>query len=205
MGSHDEQRSALPPELIPAERHFYLELRRLVAAAGLSLRALEESTSAPRSATEPSAFYSKSQWGRWLKGASRPPRKAIWRLSERLAVEEIPAEHLPRPVGQGIRARERYRRYYGQAASAADARRRLRGPDVRAGCADCPGGPGRQQRGPGRDRDRGHRGRRQDQPSHTHRPSGLRPVPGWPAPCEHARVHPVRPGDHSRRRPTGVP
>lgn len=94
MHNHDEQRSALPLQLTPTERDFYLELRHLVAAAGLSFRTLEESTSTPRSATEQPAFYSKSQWGRWLKGQSRPPRKAIRRLAERLATEEIQAEHL---------------------------------------------------------------------------------------------------------------
>ena len=71
-----------------------MELRRLVDAAGLSFRALEESTSAARSDSGQSSFYSKSQWGRWLNGHSRPPRKAVRRLAEKLGDEDIEAGHL---------------------------------------------------------------------------------------------------------------
>ena len=71
-----------------------MELRRLVDAAGLSFRVLEESTSAARSDSGQSSFYSKSQWGRWLSGQSRPPRKAVRKLAEKLAEEDIEAEHL---------------------------------------------------------------------------------------------------------------
>ena len=46
MSNHDQRRTQLPVRLTPAERDFYLELRRLVDVAGLSFRALEESTSA---------------------------------------------------------------------------------------------------------------------------------------------------------------
>ena len=77
MHSHAQQRRSLPVRLTPAERNFHAELRRLVDAAGLSFRALEESTSAARSDSGESSFYSKSQWGRWLNGQSLPPRKAI--------------------------------------------------------------------------------------------------------------------------------
>ena len=88
------QRRPLPVRLTPAERDFYVELRRLVDAAGLSFRVLEESTSAARSDSGQSSFYSKSQWGRWLSGQSRPPRKAVRKLAEKLAEEDIEAEHL---------------------------------------------------------------------------------------------------------------
>ena len=88
------QRRPLPAWLTPAERDFYVELRRLVDAAGLSFRALEESTSAARSDSGKPSFYSKSQWGRWLNGQSRPPRKAVRRLAEKLAEEDIAAGHL---------------------------------------------------------------------------------------------------------------
>jgi tetratricopeptide (TPR) repeat protein len=93
MGNH-AQRRPLPVRLTPAERDFYVELRRLVDAAGLSFRALEESTSAATSDSGKSSFYSKSQWGRWLNGQSRPSRKAVKRLAERLGEEDIEAEHL---------------------------------------------------------------------------------------------------------------
>lgn len=93
MGDH-AQRRPLPVRLTPAERDFYVELRRLVDAAGLSFRVLEESTSAARSDSGQSSFFSKSQWGRWLNGQSRPPRKAVRRLAEKLGEEDIDAEHL---------------------------------------------------------------------------------------------------------------
>jgi tetratricopeptide (TPR) repeat protein len=88
------QRRPLPVWLTPAERDFYVELRRLVDAAGLSFRALEESTSSAGSDSGKSSFYSKSQWGRWLSGQSRPPRKAVRKLAEKLGEEDIGAEHL---------------------------------------------------------------------------------------------------------------
>jgi tetratricopeptide (TPR) repeat protein len=80
--------------LTQAERDFYLEFQRLVDVAGLSFQALEEATSAARSGSSEPYFYSKSQWGRWLSGQSLPPRKAVIKLVEKLAEEEIDAEHL---------------------------------------------------------------------------------------------------------------
>ena len=88
------QRPPLPDRLASAERDFYTQLRRLVDAAGLSCRALEETTSSARSDSEPACFYSKSQWGRWLNGESLPPRKAVRRLAEILAAEQIDASRL---------------------------------------------------------------------------------------------------------------
>jgi NB-ARC domain len=94
MRDHAQRRAPLPGRLTGAERDFYVELRRLVDAAGLSFRALEESTSAARSDSGESCFYSKSQWGRWLNGQSRPPRKAIRKLVEKLAEDDVEAGHL---------------------------------------------------------------------------------------------------------------
>ena len=94
MRDHAQGRAPLPVRLIGADRDFHAELRRLVDAAGLSFRALEESTSAARSDSGESCFYSKSQWGRWLNGQSRPPRKAVRKLAEKLTEEDIEAEHL---------------------------------------------------------------------------------------------------------------
>lgn len=94
MRSRDQRRPLLPTRLAPAERDFYMELRRLVDAAGLSFRALEESTSAAKSDSGEASFYNKSQWGRWLNGQSPPPRKAVKKLADKLEREDIEAEHL---------------------------------------------------------------------------------------------------------------
>src|SRR5580658_11255196 len=94
MRDHARRRPPLPIQLAPAERDFFVELRRLVDAAGLSFRTLEQSTSAARSDAGESAFYSKSQWGRWLNGQSLPPRNAASRLAEILVKEDIEAEQL---------------------------------------------------------------------------------------------------------------
>ena len=94
MRDHAQRRPPLPVRLTPAERDFHVELRRLVDAAGLSFRALEESTSAARSDSGESSFYSKSQWGRWLNGQSHPPRKAVRKLAAKLGEEDIDAGRL---------------------------------------------------------------------------------------------------------------
>jgi hypothetical protein len=81
----------------PANRRradFCTQLRRLVDVAGLSCRALEEATSSARSGSEPACFYSKSLWGRWLNGASPPPRRAVRKLAEVLAADQIDASRL---------------------------------------------------------------------------------------------------------------
>jgi NACHT domain len=88
-----DQRPPLAAGLTLAEREFFLELRRLVDVAGFTCRALEVSTSSFKSAGD-SCFYSKSQWGRWLNAQSLPPRKAVRRLTEVLAQEEVNAEQL---------------------------------------------------------------------------------------------------------------
>jgi hypothetical protein len=64
-----------------------------VDAAGLTCRALEAATSGQPGSGEPD-FYSKSRWGRWINGQSHPPRKAVKKLAEKLADDEIDARRL---------------------------------------------------------------------------------------------------------------
>ncbi len=94
VGNPELRRPPLPARLTSAERDFYLELRRLVTAAGLSCRALEEGTSSCRSESGEPSFFSKSQWSRWLNGETQPPRRAVRKLADLLAKEEIAADHL---------------------------------------------------------------------------------------------------------------
>jgi tetratricopeptide (TPR) repeat protein len=90
----DQKRPDLPAGMSPRERDFFAELRRLIDTAGLTVRGLEESTSLAKSSAAESFFYSKSQWSRWLNGHSRPPRKAVRRLAEKLTDMDIDAAHL---------------------------------------------------------------------------------------------------------------
>jgi tetratricopeptide (TPR) repeat protein len=94
MRNPGRRRPPLPAGLTQPEREFFLELRRLTDVAGLTCRALEESTSSFKPAADHPSFYSKSQWGRWLNAQSMPPRNAVRRLGEILATEDIAAEHL---------------------------------------------------------------------------------------------------------------
>lgn len=94
MRGHDQRRRPLPAQLSAAEHDFYSELRRLIDMAGLTCRALETATSSAQSDSGDSLFYSKSRWGRWINGQSRPPRKAIRKLTEKLASDDIRATHL---------------------------------------------------------------------------------------------------------------
>jgi tetratricopeptide (TPR) repeat protein len=94
MRNPDQRRLPLPVQLTEAERDFFAELRRLIDVAGFTCRSLEELTASPKSATDNPFFYSKSQWGRWLNAQSMPPRKAVRRLAEILAMEDIAAERL---------------------------------------------------------------------------------------------------------------
>jgi tetratricopeptide (TPR) repeat protein len=94
MRISDQRRPPLPARLTVAERDFYLELRRVVKAAGVSCRALEEWTASPRSGAAEPAFFSKSQWGRWLNGKAPPPRKAVRKLAGRLTEEDIECTRL---------------------------------------------------------------------------------------------------------------
>src|ERR1700722_11508756 len=94
MRNPDQRRLPLPIKLTEAERDFFLELRRLIDIAGFTCRALEELTASPKSGADDPYFYSKSQWGRWLNAQAMPPRKAVRRLAEILATEDIAAERL---------------------------------------------------------------------------------------------------------------
>jgi hypothetical protein len=98
LPGHTDQHGPPPHQFSPAARDFYAELRRLTALAGLTVRILEKVTSTqvqPGSPGHPVDFYGKSSWQRWLKAEGRhPPRKAIKKLAERLAEEQIPADHL---------------------------------------------------------------------------------------------------------------
>src|ERR1017187_5178650 len=94
MRNSGRRRPPLPAGLTPPEREFFLELRRLTDIAGLTCRALEESTSSFKPAADDPSFYSKSQWGRWLNAQSMPPRNAVRRLGEILTSEDIAVEHL---------------------------------------------------------------------------------------------------------------
>jgi tetratricopeptide (TPR) repeat protein/transcriptional regulator with XRE-family HTH domain len=84
----------LPDGLKPGERELFVELRRLVDAAGLTYRELERKTSTVRTDSVDSAFYSKSQWARWLNGQAMPPRRALRRLTDLLAEEDLPSEQV---------------------------------------------------------------------------------------------------------------
>jgi tetratricopeptide (TPR) repeat protein/transcriptional regulator with XRE-family HTH domain len=88
------QRQPLPDGLRPGERDFFLELRRLVDTAGLTYRELEKRTSTVRTDEAGSAFYSKSQWARWLNGQAMPPRRAVRRLAALLTEDDLTAGQL---------------------------------------------------------------------------------------------------------------
>jgi tetratricopeptide (TPR) repeat protein len=102
MTGRGQQRQVLPVELPAAELEFFDELRRLVDLAGLTCRTLEKSTSSVKSASAEACFFSKSQWGRWLNAQGPPPRKAIRRLAETLAHEDIDARHLVQLWGKAF-------------------------------------------------------------------------------------------------------
>jgi tetratricopeptide (TPR) repeat protein len=100
MRNQDQRRPALPVRLTSAERDFFVALRRLADTSGLTLHALADMTSAPRSpgadAGESPAYaeYTATQWGHWLNGQSLPPRKAVRKLAEALAMADIDAGSL---------------------------------------------------------------------------------------------------------------
>jgi tetratricopeptide (TPR) repeat protein len=91
MASRSARRQPLPDGLGPGERDFFLELRRVVDAASLAYRELEKKTSIARTDAADPVFYSKSQWARWLNGQAMPPRRAVRRLADVLAADDIPA------------------------------------------------------------------------------------------------------------------
>src|SRR5579862_1248414 len=100
MPNQDQRHPALPVRLTSAERDFFLTLRRLVDASRLSLHALADMTSSPHSASaeasEPPSHpeYTGTQWRHWLNGQSLPPRKAVRRLVDALAMADTDAGNL---------------------------------------------------------------------------------------------------------------
>jgi tetratricopeptide (TPR) repeat protein len=95
MHDDDQGRAALPARLTPAEREFFIALRRLADSEQLSPDVLADITSSDDAslpgldATGPlealgSAEYSEytpGQWQQWLDGHSLPPRRAIRALT----------------------------------------------------------------------------------------------------------------------------
>jgi tetratricopeptide (TPR) repeat protein/transcriptional regulator with XRE-family HTH domain len=94
MSSRSSRRWPLPDGLRPGERDFFIELRRIVDAVGLTYRELERKTSTVRTDAADSSFYSKSQWSRWLNGQAMPPRRAVRRLAEVVTADDPTAERL---------------------------------------------------------------------------------------------------------------
>ena len=94
MRDHAQRRPPLPVRLTPAERDFYhgtaaaCGCRRAVVQGAGRINVRRQIDSGE------SSFYSKSQWGRWLNGQSRPLRKAVRKLAEKLGEEDIDAEYL---------------------------------------------------------------------------------------------------------------
>ena len=89
-----KSRQSLPDGLRPGERDFFLELRRVVDAAGFTYRELEKKTSTLGTGVAGSSFYSKSQWARWLNGQAMPPRRAVRRLAAVLTEDDLTSERL---------------------------------------------------------------------------------------------------------------
>lgn len=86
----------------------------MVDAAGLTYRELERRTSVPRTGGAAPAFYSKSQWARWLNGQAMPPRRALRQLAGLLAADELAGD-----VPGGAQAGERLLTQW-EACAAAD-------------------------------------------------------------------------------------
>jgi tetratricopeptide (TPR) repeat protein len=97
MQDDNKARLALPARLTPAEREFFVALRRLVDTSGLSLRRLTDMSGPPSPRPGKSAArtrYSAAQWQNWLNGRSLPPRKAVRMLTEALAIADMDAGYL---------------------------------------------------------------------------------------------------------------
>ncbi len=63
-------------------------------AAGLTYRELEKKTTTARTDAAGPAFFSKSQWARWLNGQAMPPRRAVRRLATVVGADDLSAGHL---------------------------------------------------------------------------------------------------------------
>src|ERR1700722_12984489 len=94
MKSRRQRWQPLPEGLGPGEQDFFLELRRVVEAAGLTYRELEKKTSTVRTDAAAASFYSKSQWARWLNGQAMPPRRAVLRLAAVLTADDLTGEKI---------------------------------------------------------------------------------------------------------------
>jgi tetratricopeptide (TPR) repeat protein len=98
MGNHDQARPALPARLTPAEREFFVALRRLVDTSGLPPDVLAGRAASPvAGAAEPGELagqYTAGQWRNWINGQSLPPRKAVRTLAEALASAKVDAGNL---------------------------------------------------------------------------------------------------------------
>jgi tetratricopeptide (TPR) repeat protein/transcriptional regulator with XRE-family HTH domain len=94
MKSRGQRWQPLPEGLGPGEQDFFLELRRVVEAAGLTYRELEKKTSTVRTDAAAASFYSKSQWARWLNGQAMPPRRAVLRLAAVLTADDLTGEKI---------------------------------------------------------------------------------------------------------------
>jgi tetratricopeptide (TPR) repeat protein len=101
MRNEDQGRPALPVRLTSSEREFFVALRRLVDASGLSLRRLADMTrvaglASPESSELSSqAKYTVTQWQNWLNGQSLPPRMAVRMLTDALVIADRDAGNLP--------------------------------------------------------------------------------------------------------------
>jgi tetratricopeptide (TPR) repeat protein len=82
MHDQDRGRPRLPARLTPAEREFYVELRRLADTSGLSVRDL--------TGTEADA----AAWDGWISGQSLPPQRVVTELAAKLAGNGVDAERL---------------------------------------------------------------------------------------------------------------
>ena len=94
MTGRPSRRQPLPDGLRAGERDFFLELRRVVDAAGLTYRELERKTTTARTGAAGPAFFSKSQWARWLNGQAMPPRRAVRNLATVVGAEDLSAQQL---------------------------------------------------------------------------------------------------------------
>src|SRR5882724_5274240 len=94
MTGRPSRRQPLPDGIRPGERDFFVELRRAVDAAGLTYRELEKKTTTVRTDAADPAFFSKSQWARWLNGQAMPPRRAVRLLAAVLDADDLPTEQL---------------------------------------------------------------------------------------------------------------
>ena len=61
---------------------------------GFTYRELERKTTTARTGAAEPAFFSKSQWARWLNGQAMPPRRAVRNLATVVDAEDLSAQQL---------------------------------------------------------------------------------------------------------------